>query len=1659
MSKSTPRSVFHKRFVSSIVIALSFAVIAISIWIQPSAALTNGGSITTFETPLTENFDVLANTGTGIIWTNNSTIPGWYSSRAAYNSGTGSSNAGALYSFGVAGTNLVTDRALGSIGSGSTGTIYWGVKLTNNTGATITSLDVSYVGEQWRNGGSSTNQPLSIAQTVDFQYQIANAGLITGINNPTTGWIDHDPLDFTSPTFGTVAAAALDGNAGANRVAKSATLSIVIGNGQEVWLRWTDIDHTGNDHALAIDDFSVTAHGAGPTNPTGVGASNPSSVLADGTTTTRLTVTVTPGTSPVSTGLAVSANLTPIGGIANQTFYDDGSNGDQTAGDNIFSFTTTVAPGTSGGNKSLNATVSDAQARSSSPTIPLTVLVPTPPTGTGTASPSALFAGDSSLLTVNVTPGTNPTSTGLSVTADLSSIGGSATQTFSGSGNTFTFNATVTNATTSGTKMLPFTITDLQGRNGSGAITVLVKTPVPPNDVVISQVYGGGGNTGADFKNDFIELINRSTAPVNLNGWSVQVFVSGSWVSTPLPNFTLQPGQYFLIQESQGAGGTDDLPTPDATGTILMPRDSSKVALVNNTTLLTLTCPESDPGAYGIVDFVGYGATDCSEGSSTAPLLDNLTADFRRNEGCFDTNDNSADFVTGSPNPRNSSSPTHDCTTLFGFGIANPSSVPVGGNVALTVDVSPAQNPTSTGITVMADLSAIGGSSTPFGGSGNIFTFNATVSPSTTGGFKSLPVTISDGQGRSFNTNIVLSVLPTIADHITISEIYGGGGNSGATYKNDFVELYNPTNSPVSVTGWSIQYGSATGTNWTNKQPIGGMIGPNQYYLISLGTGTVGDGAALPASQIYGGINMSATAGKVALVKNSDSLAGPCPLGTDPDIVDFVGYGSTANCHEGTANAPAPSNTTAVFRKNGGSQDTDQNGNDFTTATPNPRQTAPIVELGPWVAGTDPTSGGNTAPHDATVTVDFSEAVDLDAGWYDITCASTGLHNDATVAHTNDFKTYAITPNSNFQFGEQCTVTITKTAVHDQDLNDSGQDTDTLFADYIWSFTVVAAGQAAPYPPSVHLTMGDPGCGSPMGCAAASMSQPDNFLMQKPTYSLSYNRDKGTPNWVSWHLEPAWYGTLARVDTFRPDPAVDPTWYRVQAFDYSGSGFDRGHMTPNADRDNQNRIPINQETYLMSNMVPQAPDNNQGPWAALENYLRTLTDAGSEIYIVSGPAGQGGTGSNGFATTIANNNVTVPESTWKVALVLPKDNGDDISRVDCRARTIAVIMPNIQGIRNDPWENYLKKVDDVEALTGYDFFSNLPAGIQRCVEAGVNGTNPPGTADQSASTAEDTPVTLTLQGFQANNNTLTFTITGGPSSGSLGTIGTTSCSNGICTADVTYSPTGDYNGSDSFTFKVNDGTNDSGQSTFTLTINPVNDTPIANAQSVSTDGNTPVNITLTGSDVETPAGNLTFTVTSGPSVGTLSGTAPNLTYTPGTNACGGDSFKFTVTDTGDGSSAALTSSEATVSITVKDTIAPTITLTTGALSLSPPNHTYRSFTISDLVASASDYCDSGVDITDVVITKVTSDELEDAPGSDDGSTLNDIVIAPDCKSVQLRAERNGTLNGRVYTITLKVADSANNVTTVTRQVTVPISPGVGAAIDSGPKYTVNSSCP
>ncbi|MEH1772002.1 DNA/RNA non-specific endonuclease [Nostoc sp.] len=245
---------------------------------------------------------------------------------------------------------------------------------------------------------------------------------------------------------------------------------------------------------------------------------------------------------------------------------------------------------------------------------------------------------------------------------------------------------------------------------------------------------------------------------------------------------------------------------------------------------------------------------------------------------------------------------------------------------------------------------------------------------------------------------------------------------------------------------------------------------------------------------------------------------------------------------------------------------------------------------------------------------------------------------------------------------------------------------------------------------SVHLTLGNP------SNAITSVSYPNNYLLVKPQYALSYSRDRGTPNWVSWQLNSSWLGSAPRQDNFRADTTLPTGWYQVGGSDYSGSGFDRGHMTPSADR--TRTVTDNSATFLMTNMVPQSPDNNQGPCASLENYLRSLVTGGKELYIISGIYGMGGTGSNGIKYTIANGNVQVPNRVWKVIVV--NDPGAGASGVTTNTRVISVNMPNTQGIRNNDWKTYRVSVDSIEVQTGFNLLSNVSTSVQSVIESRVD---------------------------------------------------------------------------------------------------------------------------------------------------------------------------------------------------------------------------------------------------------------------------------------------------------------------------------------------------
>jgi endonuclease G len=239
---------------------------------------------------------------------------------------------------------------------------------------------------------------------------------------------------------------------------------------------------------------------------------------------------------------------------------------------------------------------------------------------------------------------------------------------------------------------------------------------------------------------------------------------------------------------------------------------------------------------------------------------------------------------------------------------------------------------------------------------------------------------------------------------------------------------------------------------------------------------------------------------------------------------------------------------------------------------------------------------------------------------------------------------------------------------------------------------------------SRHTTLGVP---SPV-----STSDANNFLSVKSGYVVSYNGSRKVPNWVSWELNTSYLGSTARQDDFRVDDTFPASEPQASLADYSGSGYDRGHMCPSADR--TLTVAANQQTFFLTNMVPQAANNNQGPWAAMENDLRAIAQTGKELFIISG--GTFSASSNRIGT-----GVVVPDQTFKVVVVLDAVNQGPTS-VTTSTRVIGVMMPNEnnQISRTADWHSFRVSVDAIEAATGDNFLSDVDPAVQAVIEARVD---------------------------------------------------------------------------------------------------------------------------------------------------------------------------------------------------------------------------------------------------------------------------------------------------------------------------------------------------
>ena len=298
--------------------------------------------------------------------------------------------------------------------------------------------------------------------------------------------------------------------------------------------------------------------------------------------------------------------------------------------------------------------------------------------------------------------------------------------------------------------------------------------------IVISQIYGGGGNSGAPYRNDYIELFNRDAMPVSLRGWSVQyASAAGSaWQVAPLPDLTLQPGQYLLVQQAAGAGAGAALPALDASGNLALAASAGKVALVSGTAAIAAA------GAPSVVDLVGFGAgANAFEGVAPAPAPSNTTAILRAAGGCGDSNNNAADFAAAAPTPRNGVTAFHVCQAAAGAPIlaACPDaySVPAGSGGATVVSASDAD-----GIVNAASLlsGAVDGITlTPQGlaaAPGGAASFLLNVPATAPAGEHLLTLGFANNQAQTASCLVKLTVQAALSTSRTIPQIQGTGAVS-----------------------------------------------------------------------------------------------------------------------------------------------------------------------------------------------------------------------------------------------------------------------------------------------------------------------------------------------------------------------------------------------------------------------------------------------------------------------------------------------------------------------------------------------------------------------------------------------------------------------------------------------------------------------------------------------------------------------------------------------------------------------------------------------------------------------------------------------------------------------------------------------------------------
>jgi hypothetical protein len=486
----------------------------------------------------------------------------------------------------------------------------------------------------------------------------------------------------------------------------------------------------------------------------------------------------------------------------------------------------------------------------------------------------------------------------------------------------------------------------------------------------ISQIYTRGGEAGATYQNDFVEIFNAGTSAVDINGWAMVVISFEGATQQSIgarfnSSFSVPPGMHLLFRFN--GNGTAGQPVPGEYPIITdisLGSTSGQIMLLSPSQTLPTGCPTSFSETGQVTDFVGYGTSACFEGA-VAPVPPANKSLTRINGGCTDTDNNANDFALQAPNPRISTSALTPCgstnptTPVINFSAAQYTVAENAGKATITVIRSGILSVPVTVNFATANGTATAGSdytaasgTLSFAANELQKTFDVPITDDTAAeSNETVSLTLSNATGTAvlgspssatltIQDNDGTTPPPSSNSNLRISQVYTRGGEAGATYQNDFVEVFNAGSTTVNINGWAMVVITLEGTT---QQAIGSRFNsnfsmpPGMHLLFRFnGNGTAGQ--AVPGEYpVITDISLGSTSGQIMLLSPTQALPSGCPasFGANGAVTDFVGYG-TSTCFEGSP-APVPPANKSLTRIGGGCTDTDNNASDFPLLDPNPR--------------------------------------------------------------------------------------------------------------------------------------------------------------------------------------------------------------------------------------------------------------------------------------------------------------------------------------------------------------------------------------------------------------------------------------------------------------------------------------------------------------------------------------------------------------------------------------------------------------------------------------------------------------------------------------------------------------------------------------------------